>query len=193
MIRLPCAAAPPATARTRVLLRAALLGAVVLAVSGVHPHPLLSAPPPTAPATLTEAEADAVLARFHAELASNNPVTLDWRTMAALNYRTGDMPANLRQLNGRQVRVPGFMVPLEDWEEQVTEFILVPFFGACIHVPPPPPNQMVHVLMQRNRRVQVNLWDPVWVIGTLKIENVESPYGVIGYQISAERLTPYEG
>jgi hypothetical protein len=49
------------------------------------------------------------------------------------------------------------------------------------------------VLLQRNRKVQVNLWDPVWVIGTLKIENVESPYGVVGYQVSAERIAPYEG
>jgi uncharacterized protein len=92
-----------------------------------------------------------------------------------------------------QVRIPGFMVPLEDWEQQVTEFILVPYFGACIHVPPPPPNQMAHVLMQRSRRIEVNLWDPIWVIGTLKIENVESPYGVVGYQVAAERIQPYEG
>jgi uncharacterized protein len=133
------------------------------------------------------------LAEIEAALATQNPITLDWRTMAALNYRTGEMPETLRKLNGLQVRVPGFMVPLEDWEQQVSEFLLVPYFGACIHTPPPPPNQMAHVLMQRNRKVEVNLWDPVWVIGTLRIENVESPYGVVGYQLSAERIQPYEG
>jgi uncharacterized protein len=172
----------------RLAPRFAALGLVLLAVSAMRP-----APASQDVAAITAAEADAILARLQAELAGNNPVTLDWRTMAALNYRTGEMPATLRQLNGREVRVPGFMVPLEDWEEQVTEFILVPYFGACIHVPPPPPNQMAHVLLQRNRKVQVNLWDPVWVIGTLKIENVESPYGVVGYQVSAERIAPYEG
>jgi uncharacterized protein len=123
----------------------------------------------------------------------NEPVTLDWRAMAELNYRTGEMPESLRKLHGATVRVPGFMVPLEDWEQQVIEFILVPYFGACIHVPPPPPNQMAHVLMAGNRKVQVNLWDPVWVVGTLKIEDVDSPYGTVGYQIAAQRILPYEG
>jgi uncharacterized protein len=169
----------------RLLPRLALLAMVVVAASGMRPAP--------AHVAVTAAEADAIVARIHAELAANEPVTLDWRTMAGLNYRTGEAPATLKALNGKQVRIPGFMVPLEDWEEQVTEFILVPYFGACIHVPPPPPNQMAHVLMQRNRKVTVNLWDPVWVIGTLKIENVESPYGVVGYQVTAERIAPYEG
>jgi uncharacterized protein len=148
---------------------------------------------PLPPADSAERMFAEALAEIEAALATQSPVTLDWRTMAALNYRTGEMPETLRKLNGLQVRVPGFMVPLEDWEQQVSEFLLVPYFGACIHTPPPPPNQMAHVLMQRNRKVEVNLWDPVWVIGTLRIENVESPYGVVGYQLSAERIQPYEG
>lgn len=194
MIRFRPDLASAAGIRTvRLAARAALLGLVVVVVSGMRPLPVEPAGVAHMPASLTEAEFVDVVARMEAEIATNSPVTLDWRTMAALNYRTGEMPETLRSLNGKQVRVPGFMVPLEDWEEQVTEFILVPFFGACIHVPPPPPNQMAHVLMQRNRRVAVNLWDPVWVIGTLKIENVESPYGVIGYQVSAEQIAPYEG
>jgi uncharacterized protein len=140
-----------------------------------------------------EAELTRTLAAIERAVAAGEPVTLDWKSMAALNYRTGQMPETLRMLNGTTVRVPGFMVPLEDWEQRVTEFILVPYFGACIHVPPPPPNQMAHVLMSGDRRVEVNLWDPVWVVGTLIIENVDSPYGVVGYQLTAERLLPYEG
>jgi uncharacterized protein len=142
---------------------------------------------------LDDADVVALLERIDAAVAAGEPVTLDWRTMASLNYRTGEMSDALRRLNGVQVRVPGFMVPLEDWDEQVTEFILVPYFGACIHTPPPPPNQMAHVLMTRNRRVTVNLWDPVWVVGTLKIESVDSPYGAVGYQLAAEGIRPYEG
>ena len=124
---------------------------------------------------------------------ADEPVTLDWKTMAALNYRTGEMPESLKKLNGVTVRVPGFMVPLEDTETRVSEFLLVPSFGACIHVPPPPPNQMAHVLMQRNQEIEVNLWDPIWIVGTLTIENVESPYGVVGFQVTGERILPYEG
>ncbi|HSJ24627.1 MAG TPA: DUF3299 domain-containing protein [Longimicrobiales bacterium] len=165
--------------------RLAVLALVVITATGMRPAP--------SDIVLSEAEVDAIAAQIQADLQAGNPVTLDWKTMAALNYRTGDMPETLKALNGQEVRIPGFMVPLEDWEEEVTEFILVPYFGACIHVPPPPPNQMAHVLMQRNRRIAVNLWDPVWVIGKLAIENVESPYGVIGYQVSADRIAPYEG
>jgi uncharacterized protein len=163
-----------------------LLGAFVV---------LGSAPLPTAPGggVMTERERIDELARVERELQAGEPVTLDWKAMAALNYRTGQMPETLKKLNGAKVRVPGFMVPLEDWEQRVTEFILVPFFGACIHVPPPPPNQMAHVLMGGRQKVEVNLWDPVWVIGRLKIENVDSPYGVVGYQLTAERLQSYDG
>jgi uncharacterized protein len=164
--------------------RIGVVGFAVVVGLGLRPLP---------PADSAERMSADALAEIEAALATQNPVTLDWRTMAALNYRTGEMPETLRKLNGLQVRVPGFMVPLEDWEQQVSEFLLVPYFGACIHTPPPPPNQMAHVLMQRNRKVEVNLWDPVWVIGTLRIENVESPYGVVGYQLSAERIQPYEG
>ena len=132
-------------------------------------------------------------AEIERAIAAGDPVTLDWKTMAALNYRTGEMPATLKKLNGVQVRIPGFMVPLEDTETRVTEFLLVPYFGACIHVPPPPPNQMVHVLMERNQKVDVNMFDPIWLIGKLKIENVESPYGAVSYQVTGERILPYDG
>jgi uncharacterized protein len=175
----------PSPAQRRISAIAALALAAIV-VTGMRPAPAASV-------DTGAGEFAAALARIEADLAAGNPVTLDWKTMAALNYRTGEMPAALKRLNGTQVRVPGFMVPLEDWEDQVTEFILVPYFGACIHVPPPPPNQMAHVLMRQNRKVAVNLWDPVWVIGTLRIENVESPYGVVGYQVAAERIQPYDG
>ncbi|CAN5808018.1 hypothetical protein BH23GEM9_BH23GEM9_25310 [soil metagenome] len=178
-------------------LRATALCAIAFGLTGARPLPagIVKADEilPVETVDIETLDIEAIIADIELALASQNPVTLDWKTMAALNYRTGEMPETLRRLNGVQVRVPGFMVPLEDWEQQVTEFILVPYFGACIHVPPPPPNQMAHVLMTRNRKVEVNLWDPVWVLGTLKIENVESPYGVVGFQLVAERIQPYEG
>jgi hypothetical protein len=134
-----------------------------------------------------------VIAEIERAVEAGDPVTLDWKAMAALNYKTGEMPASLRKLNGVVVRIPGFMVPLEDTETRVSEFLLVPYFGACIHVPPPPPNQMAHVLMQRSQAVDVNLWDPIWIVGKLKIENVESPYGMVGFQVTGERIMPYDG
>ncbi|HEX6308211.1 MAG TPA: DUF3299 domain-containing protein [Longimicrobiales bacterium] len=161
-----------------VTVRAALLCACVLTLSAMRPG---------------VSPADPVIADIERSIAAGDPVTLDWKAMAALNYRTGEMPESLRKLNGVVVRIPGFMVPLEDTETRVTEFLLVPYFGACIHTPPPPPNQMVHVLMQRKQTVDVNLWDPIWIVGTLKIESVESPYGMVGFQLTGERILPYDG
>lgn len=156
-----------------------------------HPTPVVSAAGPAV--VELDATLDQLLLEIERAREADEPVTLDWKAMAALNYRTGEMPDALKKLNGVQVRVPGFMVPLEDSETRVTEFLLVPYFGACIHVPPPPPNQMAHVLMQRNQVVDVNLWDPIWIVGELTIENVDSPYGMVGYQVSGERILPYEG
>jgi len=165
--------------------RAAARALALVLLAGV----LVGMRPATAPADVRAS----VLAEIERAIAAGDPVTLDWKTMAALDYRTGEMPATLKKLDGVVVRIPGFMVPLEDTETRVTEFLLVPYFGACIHVPPPPPNQMAHVLMHSNQVVEVNLWDPIWIIGKLKIENVESPYGMVGYQVTGERILPYDG
>jgi hypothetical protein len=183
MVRLPFAAKHV----RRWIFRSASIAMLGFIVVGMRPMTTLPG------AHSDEFSFDAFALEIERALAAGDPITLDWKAMAALNYRTGEMPESLKKLNGQQVRVPGFMVPLEDYEQKVSEFILVPYFGACIHVPPPPPNQMAHVLMQKNQKIDVNLWDPVWVIGTLKIENVDSPYGVVGFQLSAEKISKYEG
>jgi hypothetical protein len=173
--------------------RVAAVGVLGVAAVGMAHTPASSRAVVRLDVPTREVEGLPSLAEVERAIAAGDPVTLDWKTMASLNYRTGEMPAALRRLNGQEVRIPGFMVPLEDTETSVTEFLLVPYFGACIHVPPPPPNQMAHVLMQRNQKVEVNLWDPIWIIGKLKIENVESPYGMVGFQVTGERIVPYDG
>jgi uncharacterized protein len=125
------------------------------------------------------------------EQARGNPVEVDWRTLAGLNYESGEVTDALRELNGKLVKIPGFMVPLEDFAEQVSEFLLVPYFGACIHTPPPPPNQIVHVHMDGNRKAQVEWWEPIWIEGTLSIEDIESIYGTSGYQLVGMQISPY--
>lgn len=120
------------------------------------------------------------------------PVEIDWRTLAKLNYRTGEMPEELKKLDGQLVRMPGFVVPLEDYVESASEFLLVPYYGACVHVPPPPPNQMVYVEMENERKAQFGWWEPIWLEGTLNINTVDSPYGVVGFQIDGVKVEPYE-
>ncbi|ODN67562.1 DUF3299 domain-containing protein [Methylophaga muralis] len=91
----------------------------------------------------------------------------------------------------RQIRLPGFMVPVEMNEQQlVTEFFLVPFFGACIHYPPPPPNQIIYVT-SKDGVAQQNLYDPYWVEGTLTTTITENEVAVSAYSMKADNIELY--
>jgi len=92
--------------------------------------------------------------------------------------------------NGKKVRVPGFIVPLEGTAELTTEFLLVPFFGACIHVPPPPSNQIVYVKMNEGVPVD-NLYDAVWVEGLFSTTQFSSDIASAGYSMEGEKVIPY--
>ena len=115
-----------------------------------------------------------------------------WRLLAKLNYRTGEKTKELADLDGKLVKIPGFTVPLEDWASSATEFLLVPYVGACIHTPPPPPNQLVYIEMDEGKRAKMDGWNPVWVEGVLKIEMTESVYGHVGFTITGQKVYPYE-
>lgn len=92
----------------------------------------------------------------------------------------------------RPIRLPGFIVPVEMNEQQlVTEFFLVPFFGACIHYPPPPPNQIIYVTSKEGV-AQQNLYDPYWVEGTLTTIITENEVAVSAYSMAADNIELYE-
>jgi uncharacterized protein len=116
--------------------------------------------------------------------------SVPWSTLKTLNSSQPNSPA--QALNNTKVSIPGFMVPLEDDADQVTEFILVPFAGACIHVPPPPPNQMVYVKLTRQQKVKMSFTDPIMVTGTLHVTTVQSPYGDISFNMDADTVQPYD-
>ncbi|MDJ0780040.1 MAG: DUF3299 domain-containing protein [Gammaproteobacteria bacterium] len=103
-------------------------------------------------------------------------------------------------LNGRTVRMPGYLLPLEFDGERVTDFFLVPWVGACIHTPPPPPNQIVHVTTDEGFANTGSLYTPVWVDGLLKTEQLQSNLNFVdgaadipsAYVIDASSVKPYE-
>ena len=90
------------------------------------------------------------------------------------------------------MKIPGFTVPLEDFASSATEFLLVPYVGACVHTPPPPPNQLVYVEMDEGKRAKMDGWNPVWLEGVLHVEDVESIYGSSGFRVVGVSVTPYE-
>jgi hypothetical protein len=87
------------------------------------------------------------------------------------------------KMDGARVRLPGYVVPLEEVKGELKEFLLVPYFGACIHSPPPPANQIVHVVSAQPLKGWRTM-DAVWVNGTLKAARTDSAMGTSGYSIA---------
>lgn len=102
-------------------------------------------------------------------------------------------------LDGQTVRIPGYLLPLEFSGKEITEFLLVPWVGACIHTPPPPPNQIVHVRSDKPVG-NVTLFAPIWVTGRMStVASKKSLYLVdgesnidIGYSLRASAVEPYK-
>ncbi len=104
------------------------------------------------------------------------------------------------ELNDKPVRIPGYVLPLEFDGEKVTEFFLVPYVGACIHTPPPPPNQIVHVKTEEGYVTDGGLYTPVWVSGTMRSEQSKTDLNLVdgssdipsSYALDATSVKPYE-
>lgn len=93
-------------------------------------------------------------------------------------------------LNGLIVRLPGFIVPIDYSGTDVTTFILVPFVGACVHVPPPPANQLVFVTTQEPYETS-GMFDPVHVVGMFGVSSMSTQLADIAYALSADRIEPF--
>jgi hypothetical protein len=104
--------------------------------------------------------------------------------------RWNNAPVN-PNMDGKKIKIPGFVVPLDFEETQISEFFLVPYFGACIHVPPPPPNQIIYVKSQKGIK-NVEVMDIVWVYGILRTDRFEvEDLGLAGYTLPADIVEPY--
>ena len=98
------------------------------------------------------------------------------------------------KLNNKEVKIPGYIIPLEYEGQDIKTFLLVPYIGACIHVPPPPANQIVYVDTAAAWD-SLDWWEPVYVTGTIKIESRQMEFFEmvdIGYEILAGNVESYE-
>lgn len=140
----------------------------------------------------------------------NTTLTLNWLDLIPENERNQFDPMGMptidhdsdnivqskvgsvrQELNGSMVKIPGFVIPLEGDENVVTEFLLVPYFGACIHVPPPPPNQIIYVKFEKGAPIQ-ELWDVIYLTGTLSTAPTSHELAETGYLIEGLEITPYD-
>ncbi|MDJ0950155.1 MAG: DUF3299 domain-containing protein [Alphaproteobacteria bacterium] len=105
----------------------------------------------------------------------------------------------IRELDGKEIQIPGYALPLEFSGETITEFLLVPYVGACIHTPPPPPNQIVHVRAPKGIKSE-GLFTPVWVTGRISTGVSEQSLAYVdgsakisvGYSMDNVTVEPYE-
>lgn len=107
-------------------------------------------------------------------------------------YQQALVSTNIRpEMDGKAIRIPGFIVPLEfNSEQTITEFFLVPYFGACLHMPPPAPNQIIYV--KHPEGIQLNaLYDPFWITGVLRASLVENDLAAAAYVVEMADYEPY--
>jgi len=103
-------------------------------------------------------------------------------------------------LDGQRVKIAGFVVPLDINKKKVKEFLLVPYFGACIHVPPPPSNQVVHAFSAKVNNKQQNeylksavlMQGPITIIGIIETVSSNTTMGSAGYKIQVETIEQYK-
>lgn len=99
----------------------------------------------------------------------------------------------VEELDGEFIRMPGYVVPFDfDLKNKHREFLFVPYMGACIHTPPPPPNQIVFVRADPAIKID-DIWAPYWIEGTLSTEKTENDLGNTAYALSMTKIEDYDG
>jgi hypothetical protein len=116
----------------------------------------------------------------------------DPRAQAALDAlrQAWDHAPTVPGLAGQKVRIAGYVVPLDGTPQALHEFLLVPYFGACIHTPPPPANQIIHVVASPPAK-GFKAMDAAWVNGTMSLESSDTAMGAAGYRVDAVSVSIY--
>ena len=124
------------------------------------------------------------------------PEPIDWSISDEALLEQAMMPSQIKGptvagLAKQKIRLPGFIVPLDFTLGSFKEFLFVPYVGACVHVPPPPTNQLLLVRSTTNIE-QVDMWQPVFVFGTLSIDEQENEIGNSSYSLQLDSIAPYD-
>ena len=126
--------------------------------------------------------------------AHSAPKEIDWDDLIPWTavFSPGEVKFN-KSLVDKEVKIPGYVLPLDMLGRDINSFLLVPYIGACIHVPPPAPNQIVYVEAEVPWQ-GLAWWEPVYVTGKIKIENQNiEDLAIVGYEMSASDIEYYRG
>ncbi len=134
-----------------------------------------------------------ISARFDERIAQVEPGSPEAdEVFAELQAEFDNQPVN-PDVDGDVVQLAGFVAPLTYEDDIITEFLLVPYFGACIHVPPPPVNQTIIVTLQDGEGLTIEeSWGAVWVAGTLAVDGAETDLATAGYSITGAQTGVYD-
>ncbi|MCB8944790.1 MAG: DUF3299 domain-containing protein [Ardenticatenaceae bacterium] len=135
---------------------------------------------------------EAIMVRYQERLSQfedGDPEAMD--VYMEMQEEFNNAPRN-EALNNMFIKLPGFIAPLEYVDGYVTEFLLVPYFGACIHVPPPPVNQTVLVKVAEGYGIRIEeSFNPFWILGKLITEGTTTDLAEAGYYIEGAIVEPY--
>jgi hypothetical protein len=129
------------------------------------------------------------LSEFNGSQSDLNDYVDIMEAMREMQPQDGDALAV--NLDGKEIKIAGYVTPLSFDGDKVVDFLFVPYLGACMHVPPPGANQIVYVNDATGMNVDA-LYDPVWLIGRLKATPVSTLVANVGYTISNAKLEPYK-
>ena len=121
-------------------------------------------------------------------LGDNDPKARE--AMKKIREMWDNAPANPK-FDKRRVSIAGFVVPLDGEREKTREFLLVPYFGACIHAPAPPANQIIHVVMNKAAST-IKLTPSALLYGTIRVVRSDTKLGVTGYEMTVDKVEPYK-
>jgi hypothetical protein len=141
-----------------------------------------------------EYSSDAIMAKYQDQIDQTEDGTPEAEVLyEKIMDEMSNAPLN-EKLNNKRIKLPGFIAPLTQQKGRITEFLLVPYFGACIHVPPPPVNQTVLVKTAAGNGIWTeDVYEPIWVSGPITLEGKKTDIGEAGYLITGATIERYEG
>ena len=115
-----------------------------------------------------------------------------WKKLSLVDPKKDEIPDKVKALVGKKIEVAGFFIMNEGDGDYLSEFLLTPVSGGCIHVPPPPANYIIHVNVAPGKKIKYR-WNPIVVEGILRLTKDQKERGMYSYEMLAEKVTDFPG
>ncbi len=121
----------------------------------------------------------------------NGNFKLSWEILSEYDIKNKNPGKNLNKVINKNISIKGYMLPLDYSKKSIKEFLLLPYIPSCYHVPPPPPNMIINVKVNKKRGIKISYY-PVKVSGKLnvtKLKTTKDPYMMNGiYSLTAQSV-----